>query len=761
MASFRFYCGTKLVLWPRRLLSGRLFLGLLLAFCFITASESKEVDLFSLSLSELLSMRINSASNIEQDLQDAPASMVVITAQEIDQRGYTYMGDVMQDLPGFDFIFHGSPQDQINYQRGYRTSSTRLTLLLIDGVEDNDLWSRGARLSHQYPLSNVERIEVLYGPSSAVYGPNAFMGIINIVTKNGNALSEGEHVSEVTQEFGSHQAKGTEFSARGHEAQFNYSVSGKYYATQGPDLADDWGFLNDNRFANEQTWGPLLTLKNNGRRLGSYYSPSQYLGLLAKGQYKSLDLGLIYWQADGGYGNYYAGDWAQNNANWLNASKQIYARYHSKISPAVSSKTLLLYRQNRTWGDWIEAFPDWQEVQGHLSYISQTQWNSNSSSVLFKQDFEWRYQQNTQLLSGIKMQYKDLTKAFDVPGYYGAYSSTVSNTDIGPYGLGAAVGHSSDDSYQSVAAPLSSMPSDNRVQTKDYGVYVEAVHSIQQWRFNAGVRADHNSVYSHSINPRVASIYHFENNTTMKLVYGEAFQEPAPSQLFGGWNGSFANEDLKPEEAKSLEYIVLWLAPHWLHEISVYHSEYTNVIKEEAENAGRRTVTGFEYRGRFNFENFFPAQNIDGFVYYTFTQARSAITYDQDAKQWVARESDLGDIAPHKILFGINCPISHGVSINVRGRIISDRTLYSRNPLRAQGKDLDGYQVVDTSLLFDKDDYHLTVAIKNILDAKYFHPGAEQADSGDDFSQRSAGFRNSLLPQPGRSFNVILSLNFL
>ena len=64
---------------------------------------------------------------------------------------------------------------------------------MVNGKVDNHLWSHMANFSRQYPVMNIERVEVLYGPASAVYGPNAFLGVVNIITKNGMDLEDGEN----------------------------------------------------------------------------------------------------------------------------------------------------------------------------------------------------------------------------------------------------------------------------------------------------------------------------------------------------------------------------------------------------------------------------------------------------------------------------------------------------------------------------------------------------------------------------------------
>ena len=710
-------------------------------------------DFLSLSLNELMQAKVVTASNIEQNLLDAPAAMLVITREDIVNRGYTYIGDVFRDLPGFDFVFYDSASDNILYQRGYRTTSTRRTLFMVNGTVENEMWSHNARTSHQYPIEHIERIEVLYGPSSAVYGPNAFLGIVNIITKKAEHLTDGEHSAQVTGELGSYDSQRLEISAVGRLNDFSYSIGAKFYDTDGADFAADWPFLDDERYSNATIWGPIRDFKINGENLDKYYSPSKYHGLIANLHYKKLELGIIDWKTDGGYGTYYTGDWAQSNASWQTRSSKIYLNYHFSVTDKLASKTLLLYREDRTWGDWAEAFPDWAPGQGDYSYISLTNWNVDNNSHLFKQDFEYQLSANTMLLAGVKYQEKDLTRAYDVPGYFGAYSSTVPADDPGPYGLGAAVGYSTDDSYIPVAKPRSQVPSDNRVDTDDKGIYIEAVHSYQHWRFNAGIRYDENNIYGSSTNPRLSAIYKLgDDQGAIKLIYGEAFQEPAPSQLFGGWNGAFANPDLKPETAQNLELVFMYGAGNWLHDVSIYQAKYKDVIQESAENAGDRDTKGLEYRGRFTVANFLSAPEIEGYFYYTYTKAMSDIAYDHQAGVWIDRDTEVGDIAPHKLHLGVNVPVNQLWNVNLRSRFMSSRKLYSRNPLREQGDELSSFTVFDAGIHLNLDRHQFGVTVKNLFDKAYYHPGAEQADSGNDFSQRSQGYRNSLIPQPGRSY---------
>lgn len=136
--------------------------------------------------------QVASVSKTRESLREAPATVVVVTAEEIERRGYLDLEQVFHDLPGFD-ISRGNGDVYSNlYQRGFRSNATDRTLFLVDGVEQNDLHSNTAYISRQYPLSNVDRLEVIYGPASTMYGSNAYTGVISIITKDPQALIEGD-----------------------------------------------------------------------------------------------------------------------------------------------------------------------------------------------------------------------------------------------------------------------------------------------------------------------------------------------------------------------------------------------------------------------------------------------------------------------------------------------------------------------------------------------------------------------------------------
>lgn len=143
--------------------------------------------------SSLKSNTIMSVSKKAEKLELAPATIVVITAEDILNRGYKTLDEVMDDLPGVDIAAtNGLVGKSINL-RGYRSENMNdKTMIVFDGVEDNEMFTQFAYVGKQIPIQSIKRVELIYGPASSLYGANAFSGVINVVTKDGSDLFKKE-----------------------------------------------------------------------------------------------------------------------------------------------------------------------------------------------------------------------------------------------------------------------------------------------------------------------------------------------------------------------------------------------------------------------------------------------------------------------------------------------------------------------------------------------------------------------------------------
>lgn len=124
------------------------------------------------------------ASKKPERVTDAPSIISIITAEEIERMGARTLMDLLRTIPGFEL--HGDARNvtQITV-RGLRSDTSSGVKVLIDGHAVNDPFTGGATEFYEdLPLANVKRIEIIRGPASAVYGANAFVSVINILTND-------------------------------------------------------------------------------------------------------------------------------------------------------------------------------------------------------------------------------------------------------------------------------------------------------------------------------------------------------------------------------------------------------------------------------------------------------------------------------------------------------------------------------------------------------------------------------------------------
>jgi len=746
------------------------FLSLLLNFPSlpILATENEQT-INDLDLDALLNQRVSlyrqsdTASGVSESIIDAPAAIVVLTKEEIKRRGYLSLDEILSDLPGFDTITTNGTVSSITYQRGYRTPFTQRTLLLINGKVDNNMWSQTAVISKQYPVLGIERVEVLYGPAGAVYGPNAFLGVINIITRDPRSLKDQESYFSsqfIAGKFGSY---GVDFTSGGSLSGLNYVLSGKFYESDGANIADysDWGFFKDAFLTDQTLWGQAIATSdfNNdgskdtfaGNTLGEYGDPTSDYSVMGEVSYNTFKVGAIYWSTNEAYGPFYTLDKVQPNVSWSHESLQYYIEHSGNIEQ-INVNTEILYREANIFGYWAESSG---------GYVSLSNWNAYNYAWRFRQQYSYQLTKKLQFSSGIKYEKKNLTKAYTICGYW---AGSICPAE-GGFSDGLSVKALGDRDTIPLPAQIirGELVPQSSISTTDRGVFVQAIYNWEKWRFNGGLRWDNNSVYGTVINPRGAAIYHYSSNTTFKLVYGEAFQEPAPKDLYGGWSGRAANPNLQPETMSNIEFVAIHQAGDFMHDLSVYYSQFNNVIVNgTVGNVGGRDVFGLEYRGQMNFDNpMFDGDDITAKLYYTYTNSQADFQYIQGyntdgSGEWIKKTDDLGDIAPHKISFILDLPLSEHWGLNFQTNWISSRQLYSENPLRSKYNNnrvasdnvkTAAYIMVDMNLLYHQRSFDIGIKIDNLLGKNYWQPGVESAGSGDNFSQGSVGFNNSLIPQ--------------
>ena len=232
------------------------FLSLLLLSIFyplasINAQDTDTTLLFDYSLDELMKIKIESGAKREESIEDIPSSIVVVTRQDIEIQGWQTLEQVLNNVTGMyminDYLWFGS--DNFGVRGFFSTGAFNSMTVLINGMSQKEDWYNSFPLTKcNVPVEAIERIEVIRGPMSVVYGSNAFLGAINIVTSSSvkrTKVSYGMGTNGNYTIFG--RTSGEE---NGIKYTFNVSGYGSNgisepYSKMTNNINDEWGLPNN------------------------------------------------------------------------------------------------------------------------------------------------------------------------------------------------------------------------------------------------------------------------------------------------------------------------------------------------------------------------------------------------------------------------------------------------------------------------------------------------------------------------------------
>lgn len=716
---------------------GPVLAGLLLA---APAAGQQKTALDEMSLEQLLSVTVVSASNAKEKLAEAPATVVVITRDDVTQRGYTDLSQLLDDLPGMQPVRPYGATYTKNYWRGYRNTIGDPYLLLLDGIVLNHLYFDTADVLTTLPLSNVERVEVVYGPASSIYGPNAFMGVINVITHGGETRagtsfrgtlsigSSAARIADVTAEY-----RRDDWWVRATARFDDGELDGSH--------ADLYEYTRERYYADRRLWGGFLDSANLG---GSFLSAHRNRAADLRVGLGGLEGGVTYQLLRSGYGTEYAGDEAQTNGVWSRPDLSAFLRFQKKLSPAVSSSTLLRYRSSGVSNDsyFVESFAGADAAGRPVQLARLTYWQALNSSWSLIQDFEGRLSPTLGLNAGFKYEQKDLQKAYDI-----AAGPAVPVTELDA------------SRYPYPTPPVDSTVNQNRTITADVGGYVQG-----KWRprgphqLNLGVRLDRNSKYGAATTVRAGYVGDF-GAWGAKALYGEAFQEPNPRLLYGGWTGSGSDPNLDPERSRTVEVSGTYKSKALSGLVSAYLVRNRDTIVNTASgarNLGDREVIGADVHLQALLRAPVPLR-LWGYYSHLF-RAR---------EESAGGMGEIGDLAEDRLLLGVTATPLPSLNATLRGRAVSRQTTVATNPVG----EVPGYVTLDLTVVGSDllvPGLGLTLAVTNLLDRRYAQPGVRDANAGTEPGSfdasgawhGSAGFYSSLLPQPGRNVTLSMRLEF-
>jgi len=733
-----------------------LYCAMAAALCgsgFARAQDDSVSALFDLSLEELSDLIVVTASRSAERVRDAPATVIVLTRDELIRRGYRELSEIYNDLPGMDLSRPYGDTYFRNQWRGLRKSIGTPYLLLLDGAVLNHLYFNQEEVIATLPMSSIEQVEVVYGPASAVYGANAFVGVINVITRASRAQDGTSFSGRVT--AGSFDTRITDLHYLHRRGEWQLSLATRF---DDGDIdrsrASSYEWTREHYLQDRRLWGAFV---DDPTRAGVYSSPHENRALDLRVRYGATEFALQYFALNTRFGTVYPGDRVQMLSYWSEPDFAAHIRHNHKFGERLTGTLLLRYRQSGVdnLSDTLEAYEATDPITGAVQrVVNYSFWAAETSSLAVHEDLEFKLDERWSLLGGFKHERKDLQKAYRI----------LFGPDLPP----AAIGQIGD--YPNPPRPTEDIIPRNRIDTRESAGYAMArLRLTDVWGWGethnllAGVRFDHHSEYGTARTLRGGYVLS-RGPWTAKLLYGEGFNEPAPRELYGGWRGSGSNPTLDPETARTLEASLGYQSDSYSLLLSAYRLDSENNIitfSGGARNLGDRAIRGVDLH--LNARLPIGATPWSLWGYYSYIEAEES----RPTASGVLQTGPVGDTAPHKLHVGVTWPVDNHFSATLRGRYIDVRRTVPTNPI---GR-VPSYTTFDLNLLYrdwPTQGIGWSLAVLNLADRSYFHPGLREANAGTrpgffDESGRwngSGGYYNSLLPQDGRGLFFSVTVDF-
>jgi outer membrane cobalamin receptor len=667
-------------------------------------------NLAELSLEQLMDVKVLTASGFLQTANEAPSTITVISSQEIQERGYEQLEDALRDVPGIDMIHINGYAPTLIYFRGMYGAENLRALLLIDGIVENNILGSNDIAGPAYNLHNVERIEIIWGPVSALYGANAFGGVINIITKKGSDIN-GLHAE---QGFGSFNTSIENINAGLRKSKYEFNVAGTLYSTDGPKFKNrdpnySGSYVNKAySFNGSFSYYGGKTKTTFGYRTyktpmgwGTYAnSPVNYLGLPPQGYNNQGILGII--QSN-----------IRDEKSGLDDAflRTLFVQNDFKPTEKLSFSTQLVYRETGTAEDsYIYVTTDASKLI-RVPIASFSNRFSGSISANYEVNKTHRFS------AGIDY-YRDNVEA-------GSRKSTLDLTT--PYLIDGR------DTVVNIHATFLPRVYDIRTNFGSYLQYVLNTKLLRKTSFTIGGRYDYNSYFGDAFSPRISIVNQPTTNLTFKLQFGTAFRAPTNLEIYQ--TPSSDSFHLQKEKIRTYELNVIYSPVKNIRiQLNGFRNELTDVIIlgnlsgfTPDKNPGVFNINGAE--GVFDID---ITKKVTGFINFTY----------QDAKfknLLTGNSGKLPGVAKIKGNAGITFHVEDLFAIHLSENWVGKRTSPRTDPYGpVKGYCLTNF-VISSNKLFNR---KVTVSfnIRNLFNVKWLDPGFRTAD----------GFLYStVLEQPG------------
>jgi iron complex outermembrane receptor protein len=515
----------------------------------------KGLEYLSLSLEDLSKVKISIATGSETTLEQAPAVASVITADQIEAIGARTVEDVLESVPGLHVSLSGTNRlDSIFSIRGIHTSFNPHVLLLLNGSKIQYQVSGGRPPIFRQSVKNISRIEIIRGPGSAIYGADAYSGVINIITKSAQEIAG----IETGVKLGSFDYFETWFLSSKQYENWDLSLSLDYQKTNGDKervIDSDFQNILDNLTGTSVSSAPAP--------LSTQY---EFFDVELQLSNKNWDIRLHNWSsknAGNGAGGFLALDPSSFDNSDLFSSNIDYStdtwlkNWENKIRVNYNYYQLetefLLLPQNAI----VPIGPD-----GNLVLPNQNLNPSLINFILFPDGLIGNPGGSNE---DIKIENINLYKGFDkhqIRLAFGTQYQSVKTEETKNFGPGVITNPSTTTI---VSGQLTNVTNTENVFLDDSSRRVNFLSLQDEWEVNEnwrlvyGLRYDDYSDFGDTTNPRISSVWNINDQLTAKLLYGSAFRAPSFGELgFKNNPSALGNPDLKPETIDTYELAFIY-----------------------------------------------------------------------------------------------------------------------------------------------------------------------------------------------------------
>lgn len=692
------------------------FLVLLVFITPVHAQNTDSLDLYDLSIQDLMNIDVNTVSQRSQKISDAPATVISISADQIEKYGWRDLKDVFRAIPGVDVSYdvQGEVRTLVTF-RG--VEGNQKILILQDGMRQNPITGERFVFAHNQPLHIYKRIEIIYGPASAIYGADAYSGVINLITKDGQDIDG----VQVESGYSSTQAYFGNITFGKNYGDVDFISSFRYYMGNDFPIHEDYTDMKDYGVVGK--YDSLLGAMSN-----TY--PIKNWNYFAKIRYKKFTFSLD-WQKE-----------LESNAPTTIPSQYAYVKNnlwgqnirHFNVSHQTLSNDKMQLTSMVSLGDYeINPASNFYLVQDIAFKTGLPSYKYGYSGYIRQQEqFTYFLNEKITLMAGTVV---DVVKSFP----------KTKNLDGVPFQLDGGLQddlsmflNSNGNTFGMVNIKEKTFGERNY---ENYGAYMQADFAIMNnLSLTVGGRFDYNSIYKETINPRAGLVYKPLENLSIKALYGTAYIQPSNYYRWENWANPYAmhipNLDIKPEQLQCIELSsTYYLNKNISLRLSGFRNDMKDIIRpvpanpqagnypyynplrsviNQATNSGFVEINanqGTIFSQGFEFETYFSYKGLLASAAYSYLDGED-------------NDNLLPKISQHKI--NGNASYSYkGFAISLSGRYFTDVQTTTTNSLYGDAGD-STYKFPGAFVLYAHayykilDNLKVFVSCDNVLDTKHY-----------------------------------------